>query len=253
MSVAGNSIANALGRAALGAQLRDARSRSRISLRELGRRVGVSASFISQVELGRAAPSIGTLYAIVSELGLSMDSLMNEDGARPPMPAAGDVKPARLQGHIPGLQRAEDRPEINMHGVRWERLTVQDDPLVEFLRVIYTSGSESCSPEQMMRHSGWEYLHVLSGRLDVQVGFNGGTIEPGDSVNFDSSTPHRLSNPYSEDCIALWVVVGRQGFAHPMDQPGKHNTNLSSAYSELVSQGNFSPLEAEYPRESENG
>jgi transcriptional regulator with XRE-family HTH domain len=251
MSVAGNSIANELGRAALGAQLRDARSRNKISLRELGRRVGVSASFISQVELGRATPSIGTLYAIVSELGLSMDSLMNEE-AQPPTPAESTLKPARLQGRIPGLQRAEDRPEINMHGVRWERLTVQDDPLVEFLRVTYTAGSESCSPEHMMRHSGWEYLHILSGQLDVQLGFNGETMAPGDSLNFDSSTPHRLSNPYSEDCIALWVVVGRQGFAHPMDLAGKHNPDVSSSITELVPQGSFSLSEPEHTRDSEN-
>lgn len=59
----------------MGAAIREARLASGISLGELGRRVGVSASFISQVELGRATPSIGTLYTVVSELDLSLDSL----------------------------------------------------------------------------------------------------------------------------------------------------------------------------------
>ncbi len=45
-------------------------------MRELARRVGVSASLISQVELGKASPSVGTLYAIVNELGLSLDELL---------------------------------------------------------------------------------------------------------------------------------------------------------------------------------
>ena len=50
----------------------------------------------------------------------------------------------------------------------------------------------------------------LSGKLDVQVMFETGTLEHGDSVNFESGIPHRLSNPYDEECVAIWVVVGRK-------------------------------------------
>ena len=216
-----------LSRLQLGERLRQARTDAKMSLREMARRVGVSASFISQVELGRATPSIGTLYAIVSELGLSLDSMMAGAGTElpvsDPVPVADfeDVPPlqaaVRRGEGLPGFQAAGERPEIKVGGVRWERLTSQDDPLTEFLRVTYTAGSESCSPDNLMRHSGWEYLHVLSGKLDVQVAFNAQTLEPGDSLNFDSTSPHRLSNPYQEDCVAIWVVVGRHGFAHPLD------------------------------------
>src|SRR3954447_23074968 len=62
-------------RAAVGYRLRDDRQRQRIGLRELARRVGVSASLISQIELGRATPSVGTLYSIVNELDMSLDEL----------------------------------------------------------------------------------------------------------------------------------------------------------------------------------
>jgi len=50
-------------------RLRAAREAAKMSLRELARRVDLSPSFISQVELGRAAPSVGTLFAMTSELG----------------------------------------------------------------------------------------------------------------------------------------------------------------------------------------
>lgn len=216
------------GRAQLGAQLREARTKKKISLRELARRVGISASFMSQVELGRAVPSIGTLYTIVSELGLSLDSLMSGEhsstvsqGRNPAvngagaMPASAFISPAGAS--LPGIQRAGDRPEINMGGVRWERLTERADPLVEFLRVTYAPGSESCAADALMRHPGWEYIHVLSGHLNVQVSFDSDVLGPGDSMNFDSNVPHRLSNTSSEDCVAVWAVVGRQGFAHPLD------------------------------------
>lgn len=218
----------------LGPRLRQARVGAKMSLREMARRVGVSPSFMSQVERNLAAPSVGTLYSIVSELGLSLDSLMG-NGQRadelpgPAVPALVPVpdsagvtreEAASSQeavvhlpevGQLPGLQRAHERPEIFLGGVRWERLTPNDDPQVEFLRVTYRSGSESCRPDNLSHHRGKEYFHILSGRLDVQVAFARQTLGPGDSINFDSSIPHRLSNPYEEDCVAIWFVIGRQG------------------------------------------
>lgn len=226
----------------LGQQVRQARTSRQISLRELGKRVGVSASFISQVELGQASPSIGTLYAIVSELDLSLDTILGaapegpadsstasdgDSATRPtpeaPTPPLGASMLSGVTSREPtmhGFQAAGNRPEINVGGVRWERLTSTDDALTEFLRVTYTPGSESCSKENLMRHGGWEYIHVLEGRLDVQVLFKTQTLEAGDSLNFDSTAPHRISNPYDADCVAIWVVVGRNGFHHPLH--GEH-------------------------------
>jgi mannose-6-phosphate isomerase-like protein (cupin superfamily)/DNA-binding XRE family transcriptional regulator len=73
----------------LGAQVRAERQRRALSVRELARRIGVSASLISQVETGRAQPSVTTLMALVTELELSLDSLFS-DGAQAgsPTPAA---------------------------------------------------------------------------------------------------------------------------------------------------------------------
>ena len=56
----------------------------------MARRVGVSASLISQVELGKASPSVGTLYAIVNQLGLSLDELLLAQPSSP-TPAAGQA------------------------------------------------------------------------------------------------------------------------------------------------------------------
>jgi mannose-6-phosphate isomerase-like protein (cupin superfamily) len=97
-----------------------------------------------------------------------------------------------------------------MSGVAWERLTHDDDPYVDFLHVEYGPGSASCPPDDMVRHGGREYGHVVSGRLDVQVGFETHRLGPGDSIHFDSTTPHRLSNPYDEPCTAVWFVLARR-------------------------------------------
>ena len=59
----------------LGSRLREERERARISQRELARRLGVSASLISQIESGQSKPSVSTLYAIVTELDVSLDDV----------------------------------------------------------------------------------------------------------------------------------------------------------------------------------
>ena len=208
--------------AQVGLRLRAAREAAKISLREMARRVDLSPSFVSQVELGRAAPSVGTLYSMVTELGLSLDYLMAENGTPEAVDTGADAPPANPDatsqvaplpevGSLPGLQRADQRPELHMNGVRWERLTPEDDPHVEFLRVTYPPGTESCPADNLMNHGGKEYLHILTGRLEVQVAFARQVLSSGDSLNFDSSIPHRLSNPYDEPCLAIWCVVGRQG------------------------------------------
>jgi transcriptional regulator with XRE-family HTH domain len=48
-----------------------------ISLRELARRLGLSASAISQIELGKSQPTVDTLLAVASELEISLDELFD--------------------------------------------------------------------------------------------------------------------------------------------------------------------------------
>ena len=88
----------------VGSRVREERLRQKIGVRELARRVGVSASLISQVELGKASPSVGTLYAIVNELGLSLDELSSSS----PTAAAGRERPASAVRRR--LMRGRSRP-----------------------------------------------------------------------------------------------------------------------------------------------
>ena len=201
----------------LGQAIRTVREQRGLSLRELARRVNVSPSFVSQVELGKANPSVGTLYSLVSVLGTTLDDLLG-DASDDNAAAVPVVDAAILDGHTPGswprvdvpVQPAEGRKRVEMSGVVWERLTHDHDPYVDFLHVEYAPGSSSCAPEQMMRHGGREYGHLLHGRLEVQVGFETYDLGPGDSIHFDSMTPHRLSNPHDEPCTAVWFVLARR-------------------------------------------
>ena len=199
--------------AGLGQRMRDERTRHGLSLRELARRLGLSPSALSQIETGRSRPSVGTLYAIVSELGMSLDELFAPDGAADPKVAAPAADAAPNRAATDPVQRAGDRKAIDLEsGVRWERLTPTSEPDADFLYVVYEVGGASSKPGTFIRHTGCEYGIVLSGRLRVVIGFEDDhVLGPGDSITFDSSLPHRLENIGDVPTTAVWFVVGRGG------------------------------------------
>jgi transcriptional regulator with XRE-family HTH domain len=189
----------------IGPRLRDQRKRLGISLREIARRIGVSASLVSQIERDKVNPSVSTLYALARELGLNMGDLFDPDGSVPARDAR-KAPPATLPIVEPG-----QRSVINLaSGVIWERLTPERDPSVEFLRVTYDVGSESCPADSLVSHGGREYAFVISGRLGVRIDFDEYCLEPGCSITFDASSPHRLWAIGDEPVTAIWVIVGRQ-------------------------------------------
>jgi transcriptional regulator with XRE-family HTH domain len=198
-------------------RLRAERERRGISLRELARRLGISPSAISQIETGRARPSVATLWAIVTELGMSLDDLFAQethggDGA------AADAHGGRAAGVPVVAEEAREALQLAT-GVRWERLTAAADPDVDFIWVVYDVGGSSSPDDGFVRHAGHEYGLVLSGRLEVTVGFDTRLLGPGDSIDFESTTPHRLRNAGDEPVTGVWVVVGRR--ADPRaPQPG---------------------------------
>src|SRR5207249_4792600 len=148
---------------------------------ELARRLEVSPSLVSQIETGKIQPSVRTLYAIVSELGISFDELFappagTEAGATTRTPATAKSKATGASAAPPApngrVQRAHDRRAIELEsGVRWERLTAWNDPDVEFLYATYEVGGASSPDGALVRHNGREFGTVISGRLGVTVGF----------------------------------------------------------------------------------
>jgi transcriptional regulator with XRE-family HTH domain len=203
----------------VGQRLRAERERRGLSLRELARRLAISPSALSQIETGRSRPSVGTLYAIVTELEVSLDELFGSSGAGGPTSAAAAGSPASAAaagspaetGAIL-VQRRDSRKRLDLEsGVRWERLTPTAEPEADFLHVVYEVGGASSRPGTHMRHMGREYGLVLSGRLRVTIGFDEEQYElgPGDSIAFESSRPHRLENTGDEPVEAIWFVVGR--------------------------------------------
>jgi transcriptional regulator with XRE-family HTH domain len=207
----------------VGEALRKHRQEAGMSLRALAREVGVSPSLISQIEHDKATPSVATLYGIVSELGISLDELFfdNPRGAAAPGPSprradSGNERTPSSHWRAPSegpVLRAGNRLSLMLAtGVRWERLTASHDPGVEFLYCTYPVGGESCPADDLMSHNGSEYGIVLEGRCGATVGEDYYELEKGDSIAFDSRTPHRIWNLGGDrPMLAIWTVVGRDG------------------------------------------
>lgn len=215
---------------ALGPRLREVREERGLAVRELARRIGCSASLISQVERGISSPSAGMLYALATELQASLDYLFDAMPAKgpgdEPPPVAAQMPPPGRDGRpggqepplpaphdaLPGgqgiVQRISGRRAIDLaSGVRWERLTPRTDNRVDFLEVIYEPDGHSTDSRRAVRHDGYEYGVIISGILQANVGFELHELGPGDSIAFDSATPHEYWNRTSERVHAIWVVV----------------------------------------------
>lgn len=193
------------------AQLREARQAAGLSLRELGDRIGLSASLLSQIERGKSEPSVSSLYALVKELGVSLDALLGSAVAAERAPRAEVVAPAvaGAASNSP-LIRPDERAHLEMtSGVHWEQLTRGSDEQADALLVTYAPGGRSSSDGTLMTHSGVEYAYLIEGELTLHIGFQRMTLRAGDSLRFESSQPHMYSNETQEPARGLWFVVGR--------------------------------------------
>jgi transcriptional regulator with XRE-family HTH domain len=226
----------------IGRRIREERLRRGFNLRSLARAVNVSASHISQIETGKCRPSVSTLYAITSALGVSIDDVFDSSDAHPAdfaglagtglagtRPADADLagrpttaaapsqagaaaalvalasEHARRIGPVVGpLER--EMLELDS-GVTWERLGHVPGLQVDFLLITYAPGGSSSSMAQLMRHPGTEYGYLISGELIVTLGFSEHKVVAGDAVCFPSSTPHRYRNEGRDKAVGVWFVA----------------------------------------------
>ncbi|MFE4577496.1 helix-turn-helix domain-containing protein [Streptomyces chartreusis] len=219
----------------VGARIRQARHAHGTSLRALAREIGVSASLVSQIENGKSQPSVSTLYAITTALGISIEALFDAgEGTAATAVTAPATALTAGPGTAPGTA-ANPAPGTVLHalasfaadpgrrigpvvtpdarevleldsGVVWERLGHVPGTHVDFLQVTYRPGGASSSSGGLMRHAGTEYGCLTSGELILTLGFDEYTLRPGDAVCFESTTPHRYRNDGDVPAVGTWFV-----------------------------------------------
>jgi quercetin dioxygenase-like cupin family protein len=173
----------------LGAQLRALRGARRVSLGDVARETGISASFLSLVENGRSDITIGRLTRLVDYYGISItDLLPTEDDGDPDIVRAGDTR--RLRSPEEGttmylLASGTNRTMLPM--------------LLEL--------EPGSSLAERGHHAGEEFVHVLDGTLLLEVD----TAEPqelnaGDSAYYRADRPHLFRNASATAPLRLICV-----------------------------------------------
>ena len=207
----------------IGERIRAERVRRGISLRGLARGVGVSPSLISQIETGKCQPSVSTLYAITTVLGVSVQDVFGETRALEGRAvadrvAAGQATPA---DPLSAAERAEpagsvvcpgQREVLELDsGVTWQRLGLVPGSRVDFLLVSYAPGGCSSPEGHLMQHAGTEYVYLIQGELVVTLGLRSHRLTPGDAVSFASATPHSYRNDGTVPAVGIWFVAESGG------------------------------------------
>ena len=91
------------------------------------------------------------------------------------------------------------------------------DKLAEPYWVKYEySASQQNRPIKLSTHSGQEFDLVLSGKLKVQIGNHTEILNEGDSIYYNSSTPHGMIAVDGKDCVFCAVVMSGKETEEPV-------------------------------------
>lgn len=168
-----------------GQRFRRLRVRRGLSLAHVAKATGVSVGFLSALERGQMRSSVATLRRIARFYGTNILSLFETAGKNPRL-----VRPSERK-------ILETTPDVRMELLAWGNTAMEP----HLFRVKPGGGSgESYS------HEGEEFLHVLRG--DFEIWLNKSEhyrLKPGDSLYFESSTPHRWKNPGRKEAWVLWI------------------------------------------------
>jgi transcriptional regulator with XRE-family HTH domain len=174
----------------LGERLQQERHRAGLSLRELGVASGLSTTTVHQIESGRASPSLATLQALASTLGVPLGALFEEQGLH--------EAPAVL---LP----AGERPRAKTRGGSLERLAA-GLPGQRMRGVLVRLVPGADTGRDPMTHPGHELVFALAGRCVYEVDGREYWLGPGDSLVLDSRQPHRAFNPGRAEVQLLLVL-----------------------------------------------
>ncbi|HHY46511.1 MAG TPA: helix-turn-helix domain-containing protein [Firmicutes bacterium] len=170
----------------IGLNLHKLRKIKQITLKQLAESSGVSAALLSQIERGKANPSVNTLKRLADSLGISVGYFFDE--------ADDDTFVTR--------QSARNVLKVGS-GITYYLLSRKTAPNLEVLYNVFevgaTTGNEPYS------HVGEECGIVLEGTLQVQLADRVFILEEGDSISYSSSIPHKLTNIGTTQAKAIWI------------------------------------------------
>jgi transcriptional regulator with XRE-family HTH domain len=188
----------------IGERIKRLRLKKSMGLVELGKHTGLSASFLSQLETGRVVPTLRNLARIAMVFSKDLSYFF-------------DTEPNALFR----VHRRKDRVRLPQTGAElpsyyFESLAymVPDRPMDPYFAEFLPPAKEM-EPKAHM-HPGFEFLYVLEGDLEIHHGDQECTLEAGDAVYFDASTPHSYQCAGKKPAGAIIVTMHQTPAAQPI-------------------------------------
>lgn len=171
----------------IGQKIRKRRQDFNLSLRDLAKQTGLTASFISQVERGVTAPSLNSLRKIAEALEVPLPFFMQETS------------------HQKRVVRHDARPHLDLegHAVSYDMLTPDLSHKMEAVIGSLEPGTGNIMLR--LKVPTEELILVLSGALKVVIEEEQYILNPGDSVYFEGQSLKEISCASAEK--VTWISV----------------------------------------------
>lgn len=169
-------------------RLRELRLQQELTLQQVADRAGMDVSTLSRLEGGKRRLALDHIPPLAAALGVSADELLRVPGPQDPR------------------VRTEPR-EFN--GMTMWPLTRRGPAGGQHAHKIVIRAERTTPPDPLPTHEGQEWLYVLSGRMRLILGDKEHVIEPGETVEFSTWTPHwfgAIDGP-----VELIGIFGPQG------------------------------------------
>jgi transcriptional regulator with XRE-family HTH domain len=188
----------------IGERIKKLRLKKSMGLVELGKHTGLSASFLSQLETGRVVPTLRNLSRIAMVFSKDLSYFF-------------DTEPSAIFR----IHRRNERVRLPQTGVTsptyfFESLAYMvpdrhmDPYFAEFMPL-----AKDMEPKAHM-HPGFEFLYMLEGELEIHHGDQLSTLEAGDAVYFDASTPHSYHCAGKRPANAIIVTMHQAQAPQPI-------------------------------------
>jgi transcriptional regulator with XRE-family HTH domain len=177
----------------MGLRIRTLRHQRGLSVNELAARAGVSVGILSQIERGKANPSLKTIERIRSALDVRLSAILESDSE------ASDGGPSFVR-------RATQRPrfDVGPYPLKKEHLSPSGARDMQFMIIAFPPGASS---HDVILGKGEKAGLVLGGQILLTVADGEATLYEGDSFQFDSELPHKVINTGSSEAKILWIMT----------------------------------------------
>lgn len=173
----------------VGIRVRKERLKYGLSLSELAKSTGLSASFLSLLENGKTSPSLKVLDKLCTFFSIHMATLFEEEADEQMI-----IFPEDRQIVVSG------------DGIRTLRFLLPKAKAgIEPVLITLNPGPQTAD---FTSHQGVEFGYVLEGTIEVHIeGRSPAVCSQGDSILYRSSVLHKLVNPSNRVARGLWMGV----------------------------------------------